>query len=69
MAKFPKQGQRHQSDILKPDCNAVIGNLLTDIKSLALESDTGRKSLAGDFAHSDLGLLLMYLPMGGAQTF
>lgn len=25
MAKFPKQGQGHQNDISKPDCNAVMG--------------------------------------------
>lgn len=69
MAKFPKQRQGYQSDISKSDCNAVMGNLLNDIKSLALESDTGRKSLANNFAHSDLGLLPTYVTMGGAQTF
>lgn len=64
MEKFPKQRQGHQSDISKPQCHDGAReeqkNLLTDIESFALESDTGRKRLARDFAHSDLGLLPMY---------
>lgn len=64
-AKFPKQGREHRSGTAKPDCNAMIGRerpgtkmeFLIDIKSLALEPDTGKESLASNFAHSDLGLL------------
>lgn len=47
----------HQSDISKPDCNAMMGlgvlkqkKHLTGVKSLALEPDTERKSLASECA-------------------